>query len=411
MTASPRQILLLNGSPRSEGHTQQILNAAREALDALPGIETVSCALGDGDYESLAAKWQSAAGVILGAPVYTYGPPSGLYAFFEFLRVRQAEQGDSISLPKPIGLISQGGASYSGAEENANILQALALSVGCTPVSADMPGFSQAVIGQVADQSGVDPSLLSGAAGLAERLVEMVELLAAGREAQNVEVRLLCLTAGKGYAPTLQEAVFKGAAQVPNCDLTTDTFDFSGKAIAPCLACTQHCSKDLECVYQDAMQDFRARWLGADALVWLVGADEIGIDPGLVAAIDRMNQTRFEIHFAVGQAHMPRYVKSMGVLASASDTERIASAVRFLRQTAVLYQNVLVPQDRIGGCGIWHGSQVELSAAASERAALLGMEATRLAVVLKAGITALAGKLPAVYYPSRVHYGVAENNP
>ena len=131
-----RQILLINASPRPEGHTQQILDAAKEALDAISGVETISCCVGGDDFEELAAMWQEADGVILGAPVYTYGPPSGLYAFFEYLSARQAEEGGGSCIPKPIGLISQGGASYSGAEENANILQMLALSVDCVPVSA-----------------------------------------------------------------------------------------------------------------------------------------------------------------------------------------------------------------------------------------------------------------------------------
>jgi multimeric flavodoxin WrbA len=405
-----RQILLINGSPRTEGHTQQILDVAKETLDGISGVETISCFVGGDNHEELATLWQKADGIIMGAPVYTYGPPSGLYAFFGFLRTH-LDQGNAGNQPKPIGLISQGGASYSGAEENANILQSLALSVGCVPVSADMPGFSQAVIGQVADQAGMDATLFEGACGLAARLMEMVEILAAGQDAEKSAVRLLCVTAGQGGAPVLRESVFKGAGQAFNGDLTTDSFDFSGKEMAPCLACTQYCSKDLECVYHDAMQEFRAKWLQADALVWLVGAHEFGIDPALIAAIDRMNQTRFEIHFAVGQAHMPRYVKSMGVLASGNHSERIAAAIRFLRQSAVLYQNVLIPQESFGGCGICHEHPAFLSADDSEKAVILGREAVKLAVVLQAGLTALAGKLPEAYYPSREHYGVTENNP
>ena len=406
-----RQILLINASPRTEGHTQQILEAAKQALDEISGVETISCFVGGDDFKKLAAMWQQADGIILGAPVYTYGPPSSLYAFFEYLRARQVKEEGGSRFLKPIGLISQGGASYSGAEENANILQALALSVGCTPVSAHMPGYSQAVIGQVADQGGMDPSLLEGAAGLAVRLVEMVDLLAAGQNVEIVDVRLLCVTAGSGSAPALIDSVFKGAAQAANCKVTTDTFDFNGKEIAPCLACTQYCSKDLECVYNDDMQDFRTRWLEADAVVWLVGAGEIGIDPGLIAAIDRLNQTRFEIHFAVGQPHMPRYLKSMGILASGSQPERIASAVRFLHQTGILYQNVPVLQGRSGGCGIYHEEGCPLPETAAERAAALGKEAALLAGVIQTGLSTLSGRLPEAYYPSKVHYGVTENNP
>jgi multimeric flavodoxin WrbA len=406
-----RQILLINGSPRTEGHTQQILDAAKETLDGISGVETISCFIGGDNYEELAALWQKADGIIMGAPVYTYGPPSGLYAFFEYLRAHPAEAEGGNPPLKPIGLISQGGASYSGAEENANILQMLALSVGCVPVSAHMPGFSQAVIGQVADQSGMDPSLLEGAAGLAERLVEMIDLLAAGQNVDKVDVRLLCVTAGSGSAPALIDSVFKGAVQAPNCKVTTDAFDFHGKEIAPCLACTQYCSKDLECVYNDDMQEFRTRWLKADAVVWLVGAGEIGIDPGLIAAIDRLNQTRFEIHFAVGQPHMPRYLKSMGILASGSQPERIASALRFLHQTGILYQNVPVLQGRSGGCGIYHEAGCPLPETAAERAAALGKEAALLAGVIQTGLSALKGNLPEAYYPSKVNYGVTENNP
>jgi len=403
-----RKIFLINASPRPEGHTQQILNAAKESLAIIPGVETISGSVCGDNFEEAAAMWLKADGIILGSPVYSYGPPSEVYAFFKYLRSFLKAKGAETSLPKPIGLISQGGASYSGAEENANLLQALVLSVGCAPVSGDMPGFSQAVIGQVNDQGDVDQSLLDGAAGLAVHVVEMVDILDAGKDPRAIDVRLLVVTAGTGSAPELTESVFNGAAQAPNCNLITDVFHFVGNEIAPCKACTQYCSKDLECIYDDGMQEFRAKWLLADAVVWLVGADEFGIDPGLIATIDRMNQTRFEILFATGQPLMPRYVKSVGVLASGNRPERIASAVRFLRQAAVLYQNVLLPQDGLGGCGIWPDQLDSLLADASQKAAELGMLSVKLASCLKSGLAAQSESLPAAYFPSKVKYGVAE---
>jgi multimeric flavodoxin WrbA len=421
MKQQPRRILFLNASPQSRGHTQQILDAAASTLDSLSYVQVEQCSFSgrtilplnqcsaecNDDFLEIAGMWQAADGILLGAPVYTFGPPSSLYAFIERLRALQSKMDPGAIPAKPIGLISQGGAPYSGAEVNANLLRMLALSIGCVPVAGDMPGFSQAIIGQVGDQADPDPALMTGSRGLAVRVVEMVDILSAGKNADPQEVKILAVTAGSGteaVKQSLVDALFEGAAKAPGCSLKTDVFSFAGKEFAPCLACTQYCSRDLECIYKDGMQEYRQKWLQADAVIWLVGADEIGIEPSVIAAMDRMNQVRFETHFAVGQPHMPRYSKAMGVLAFGSHPYRIASAVRFLRQIALLYQHVIIPQELYGGCG------VDIEQAAQHKTAVLGEVAASMASVLNAGLSALDGKLSQEYYPSTKRYGLTRGS-
>ena len=406
-----KTILLLNASPRTGGNTSRLLAAADEALAGIPSIERVMGSVSEDNLSEIAELWLQADGIILGAPVYTYGPPAPLYRFFEELKSLQAERLGGFQHPKPIGLISQGGAAYSGAEQNSSTLQALALSVGCTPVSADMPGFSQAVIGQVPDGSAVDQALLQGAANLGSHVADLIDILEAGKDGKPGSVRLLVVRAGKGCPEELLESIHAGAKQGSPDDLDWDMFDFSGMEIAPCLACTQYCSGDFECIFDDGMQEFREKWLPADGVIWLVGADECGIDAGLVSAIDRMNQIRFETHFGSGQSGMPRYLKAAGVMAVGSEPLQIGESVRFLRQVGVLFQNVVVPQNLKGGPGLVWDDSAGVSPDAQLRAENLGLEVAKLAGCLKSGLDVLSESLPAVFFPSKSKYGLLEKRP
>ncbi len=401
-----RRILVFNASPRAAGHTANLLAPAVEAIAAAPGFsvdqislsgrQVLSCqdcrercaAEGrcwiEDDFAELSAHWHAADGILLGTPVFTYGPPSKLYAFFQ--RLRAVQDLAARALPVPVGIVVQGGAEYSGAEITAQALLSLCLAAGCTPISGDMPGSGQGVIGQIADNAPSIEHLIHATRRLAMRVCEVVKILEAGRE--SGAVRLLIVRNGR--VDDAQEALLQGAHSVPTIGVEAEEFDFCGAAVAPCQACTEHCSTNGECVYQDDMQAFCSRWLHADAIAWLAGASSVGAAPAIRAAIDRMNELRFETFFGQRQSdHMPRYLKATAIAGCSGDPEATAANVQFLRHAALLYQNVILPGQA------WHEP---VTGALGRRLVVLGS-------ILKTGLLATAGELPDEYYPSRARLG------
>lgn len=424
-------ILLVNASPRTAGHTAQLLDAAAGGIAeayslnvrtySLAGKAISPCqgclercrTLGDcdlaDDWAELAALWRQADGVVLGTPVYTFAPPSHLCAFFERLRVVQ-QSSSAPSPAKAVGMIVQGGSEYGGAEVAGQALLSLVLAAGGVPVSGDMPGSSQGVFGQMSDYAPPSPSLLPAASRLGVRVAEMAAILAAGRDPGEPALRLAIAVSSprrRSVADALLQSVVEGAREQGISAL--DTFCFDAHDVAACQACTQYCSRDHECVFDDGMQAFRQGWLAADAILWIVESDYGGPSGRLRAAIDRMNQVRFETHFALRQPHMPRYLRAAGAIAFGVEPAGLGGALQFLQHCALLYQDVPVVVDSgrpggLAGLGLAIGAG-ELPAEALAAARSLGRRTIQVAAIVRAGVERLADQLPAEYRPSRSQLG------
>lgn len=413
-----KNILLLNSSPRRNGNTRLLMHAAEESLSAFPNLQlhslslaadgSVSSPAGDVPLGQFAGLWADADGILIGSPVYTFAPPSSLYAFFERLAAHPDYRSRWRFLP--FATIVQGGAAYGGAEIATQMLHRLLRNLGGIPVSGDMPGSSQGVIGQVRDGSPPGSDLLEAAGRLAVRLKEMISILSSGDDKSSTPLRMLAVTAGQPATGAVEKILDRILAAARQAGVTIELrrFDFDAVEIAGCKACTQYCSRDQECILHDAMQVFRRLWLEAETVLWIVGDDGGTIPAGAAAVLDRMNEVRFETHFACGQKHMPRYLKAASILWVGAQPAADPAFLSWLQHTSLLYQNVLLPPTLQGrrcdslvmtGLGTFAPKDVE------HTLELLGQNLAVLALQLRNGLARQFALLTEEYYPSLTVFG------
>jgi len=426
-----KTILLLSASPRKGQHTYALVKSAQRALSDSPSLNIQfvsfagkkiypcqnchnhcvtegSCWQND-DFETLANKWLSADGIVLGSPVYSFGPPSIVSAFFERLLALQKANPTiytSPSWPQPVGIIAQGGSEYGGVEIAAQTLLSLCLAVGCIPISGDMPGFSQGVIGQIRDKDGIPERMIDGARRLTVRVTDFVEILSGGKNPEPVPLRFLIVKAG---APdkTLADLLDAHFADFKPNHVPSEWrwFDFNNAYINPCLGCREFCGRDHECRFVDGMQAFRQEWLAADCILWLAGNGPGNSLSPIRAAIDRMNQVRFETFFGSNYRHMPRYLKISVPIGHPVDTAEPNSTLLFLRHISLLYQNILLPQNQnnLSQNPSKNSGKPNLDSSSIYLTNLIH-ESIKLALTMKSGLARLARTLPEEYYPSKSRY-------
>jgi multimeric flavodoxin WrbA len=238
----------------------------------------------------------------------------------------------------------------------------------------------------------------------------MTTILQAGLGDGKEPVRLLLASIGSTMASqrkAIAEAVQSGAGRQAEGDLVTEVFESSEYAIAPCRGCTDYCDVNLECVYQDGMQAFRARWLQADAVVWITEATHAA-EAVLRAIVDRMNQVRFATHFGRGGGRMPRYLKAVGLLTPGESPDRCFTVTQFLRHANLQYQSLLVTPPMAGFRGwgsitLGEGGGVPVGVLDFSRAT--GRRVVEVGRVLQDGLEREAGSLPDEYFPSRTTFG------
>lgn len=430
----PKTVLLLCCSPREDRHTYKLLrNAGLELsdypdltihLESFAGKRIFACqnchshcareghCWQNDDFEPIARHWLEADGIILGSPVYSFGPPSSVSAFFErLLALQRANPAvyTSSFWPQPVGIASQGGSEYSGVEICAQTLLSQCLSVGCIPVSGDMPGFSQGIIGQIRDDGNIPEHLAEGMRRLAARLVDLMKIISTGQNPEPVPLRFLIVKAGSPEN-TLVDGLDATEAQneLLNVPIDWHVFDFNHAHIEPCLGCSEFCASNLECRFHDGMQTFLEEWLAADAIFWLTGYEPGSSFAPLRAAIDRMNQIRFETFFAAGYRHMPRYLKISVPIGSDFETKEPNCTLVFLRQVSLLYQNLLLPymqsrQIRVSGRQN-NNSQAANHNSPAQKLADTIQKSVQLALTINSGLSRLSNSLPEEYFPSKSRF-------
>ncbi len=434
-----KTFFLLNCSPQEYAHTFRLIDKAGNALAEIPNLniefdsfagkqihpcqncldrcEQEGRCWQEDDFARLAEHWLSANCILIATPVYTFGPPAPVYAFFERLSALQHTNPDlyrSPNWPQPVGIIAQGGSEYGGAEVCAQSLLSLCLQVGCVPISGDMPGFSQGVIGQITDKGEIPERLSAGVRRLALRVAEVSEILAAGKNQVPCSLRYLIANTGedRDSGPFFQ-AINELASTIERQDISIEwrNFNFNDHQIAPCLGCTQYCARDQECIFHDGMQDFRREWQAADGIFWLVGQSRQNAITLIRAAVDRMNQVRFETHFASGYSQMPRYLKVSAPVVFDPSSHQLNSTLLYLQHISLLYQHLLVPGSTGGNFETSAGPAAARSSpfvnpAATDLEPLL-LNSVRLAGQVKSGISQLGSRLPLEYFPSSVDFAKA----
>jgi multimeric flavodoxin WrbA len=426
-------ILFLNCSPRPDQHTHNLLEKAGDSILEKRNLhvqfesfaekiilpcqkcfeycqQSGVCCLED-DFEDLAEPWLQANGLVIGSPVYTFGPPAPVLAFFERLHVLQLSNPShyfSPNWPQSVGIIAQGGSEYGGVEFCAQTLISLCQTVGCIPISGDMPGCSQGVIGQVPDSGVISERLETGAGQLARRVVELAQIISAGRMTQPASLKFLIIKGGEftrsNFASEIQ-TLLTSFAKTEAAVIEWEVFDFEEHPIAPCNGCTFFCSSALECCFLDGMQEFRNRWLSADAVIWLVGSRHGETLSNLQAAIDRMSQVRFEKHLASGMTQMPRQMKVAAGILLGKDSLALGSIWQRISQISMLYQNLLIPASNQGfGVLRVDVETVDGHSLSGENRKAMSSFVRQLAefsLVVRTGLSLLEGVLPLEYYTSQ----------
>lgn len=421
------------------------------------------CVAQDGFVE-LSEMWLRADGIIWAAPVYTFGPPSQAFSWMErfgeiFMQNMRDKDMPFMRYAKPTGIMIQGSSRFGGQELTAQSIQQHAMVMDCLPVSGDMPHANQAVLGQVLNKKTPEynQELLHAAYRMGVRVTEMSKLIKLGKLAvastlddcywysrtqlgqverptkenlpadevrfldvfkdEDVALNILALNASprspkRSHSQILLERARDAALRAGAVEL--EDFSFGGKKIGPCRMCIQHCSKNEECVLKDDFQEFRSKWLNADGIIWSVPIYHMGPPSIVRAAIDRMNELRFQTSFNHGQTQYPRLNAAGGVIVQGGSLyggQEIT--MQFFMQHFMLLQCLPVtadmPESYMGVGGMVRSKEDALANEGLLRLCeSLGQRVADMAKIKKAGMLLAQDSLPDEYFPSREKMGLIE---
>lgn len=415
-------------------------------------------------FQELTEMWLRADGIIWAAPVYTFGPPSQAFSWMErfgeiFMQNMRDKDMPFMRYAKPTGIMIQGSSRFGGQELTAQAIQQHAMVMDCIPVSGDMPHANQAVLGQVLNKTTPenDEELLGAAYRMGVRVTEMSKLIKLGKLAvastlddcywysrtqlgevdrptknnlpseearyldlltsEEVKINLLTINASprspkRSHSQILLERAKAGAEKVGAIDFLD--YSFGGKKIGPCRMCIQHCSKNEECVLKDDFQEFRSKWLNSDGIIWSVPIYHMGPPSVVRAAIDRLNELRFQTSFIHKQKQYPRLNAAGGVIAQGGSLyggQEIT--MQFFMQHFTLLQCLPVtadmPESYMGVGGRIRSKEEALSNEnLLKLSESLGQRVADMAKIKKAGMMLAQDSLPDEYFPSREQMGLIE---
>lgn len=421
----------------------------------------------DDHFKVLADKWLRADGIVWAVPVYTFGPPSQVRSWMDrfgeiFFQNMRDKDMPLFRFAKPTGIMVQGSSRFGGQEITAQAMMEHVILMDCLPVSGDMPHSDQAVLGQVIDKQTPEsnPPLLHAAYRMGVRVAEMTKLVKLGKLAlasslpdvywysktdlgeisrpvephdqdaqgtdgqfvnmlsnEDVAIRVLGINGSprsprRSNSQVLLDAARAGAEGVGEVDFVE--FSFAHKKIEPCRMCIQNCSKDEECVVHDDMQAFRSEWLGADGIAWSVPIYHMGPPSQVRAALDRMNELRFQTSHNRGQKQYPRLMKSVGAIVQGGSLyggQEITQ--QFLLHHAMLLQCLPVtgnmPESYLGiGCQVDSRESLMKNEKCLIQAQSLGQRVSEMAKIVKAGMMLAQDSLPDEYFPSREKMGLID---
>jgi multimeric flavodoxin WrbA len=235
--------------------------------------------------------------------------------------------------------------------------------------------------------------------------------------AEDIKVKLFAINASP-RAPRMSRSQIllndakEGAAAVGGVEFLE--FSFANKKIAPCRMCISYCSKHEECTVKDDFQEFRQKWLEADGIIWSTPVYHMGPPAQVRAALDRMNELRFQTSRAHGQKQYPRLTKAVGaVVQGGSRYGGQEITLQFFMHHALLLQCIPVtadmPESYLGVATQTRSTEGLLADEEARRLSRsLGRRVAEMAKVLKAGKLLLQDSLPDEYFPSLEKMGLIE---
>ncbi len=419
------------------------------------------------DFEKLTEMWLRADGIIWAMPVYTFSPPSQVRSwmdrFHEILfQAVCVEKGRLPRFAKPTGIIVQGSSRFGGQEITAQSMLEHVVMMDCLPVSGDMPHSDQGVLGQVIDKTTPEheTELLRDSFRMGVRVAEMTKLIKLSKLAlasslpddywysktaigeverptpfnlnadeagyldllqmKDIPVSIYAIN-GSPRAPKLSnsqillDAAKAGAQKLPCVDF--NEYSFFRQDIDPCRMCIVYCSKHEECVILDDFQEFRGKWLASDGVLWSVPTYHLGPPSIVRAALDRMNELRFQTSRNHQQTQYPRLNKPVGVMAQGGSRfggQEITQ--QFFLHHALLLQCLPVTSD-VPEAFFGVGAQVRSREALLEDKEVLdqcysqGLRVAEMTKIVKAGLILTQDSLSDEYFPSKEKMGLIERRP
>lgn len=425
--------------------------------------EHKSCVHQD-DFDKLTEMWLRADGIIWAVPVYTFSPPSQVRSWMDrfheiVFQNTQSKGGPMPRFAKPTGIIVQGSSRFGGQEITAQSMLEHVVMMDCLPVSGDMPHSDQAVLGQVIDKTTPEhqEDLLRDSFRMGVRVAEMTKLIKLSKLAlasslpdvywpsktalgeverptnynlnpdetiyldrlgmRDIPVSLFAINASP-RAPKISssqimlDAAKAGAIELPCVDF--NEYSFFRQDIDPCRMCIVYCSKHEECTVLDDFQEFRGKWLASDGALWSVPVYHLGPPSMVRAALDRMNELRFQTSRAHQQTQYPRLHKPVGVMVQGRSRfggQEITQ--QFFLHHAMLLQCLPVSSEAPEA---YYG----VAAHATSREALLedeetlqqcriqGLRVAEMTKIVRAGLFMTQDSLGNEYFPSKEKMGLIE---
>ena len=198
----------------------------------------------------------------------------------------------------------------------------------------------------------------------------------------------------------------EGALSTGNVEI--EQYTFEGKKISPCTACNAYCIKNHDCAHKDGFQEFAAKWLRADAVIWALPVYTMSGPAMVRGVLDRLGEVflgnRIEQLKAGGT--LPHFMKACGIICQGSS--------RFGNQEIVIEGMIdhLVTMDCIPVCADMPHSHVGVPGHVVDgerpndddglmsQSREIGMRVAQVGKLLKLGKYAIADSLSDDYFCS-----------
>jgi multimeric flavodoxin WrbA len=179
----------------------------------------------------------------------------------------------------------------------------------------------------------------------------------------KIKILGICGSPRKGNSHFLLERALAAAWESLPDRLEVNRFHLARRPIAPCDACMAHRQREGECRIEDAFQELRDLWVGADVVLYAFPVYHMSIPAQLKAFIDRLGNS-LGYYFQRSEPrtyHIPRLLKAMGFLTQGAHLYGGQDlALNFMVNHALLMRCVPVAgdlPDSYVGAGGWTGGQ------------------------------------------------------
>ena len=239
---------------------------------------------------------------------------------------------------------------------------------------------------------------------------EMVNVLK-GEDVKGHILVINCSPTVKSKSRVPVAAVIEAVERIPGANI--DTFSFANKKIEYCRHCRAHyCVEHQECIFQDDFQEFKAKWLWADGIVWVSPVYHMGPPSKVRAVLDRLSEVEFgAVHDRMNKKGCgliyPKFYKAVGAVVHGATRfgGQELTCQFFLNHTVLLDCMPIsgnMPECYIGALG--HSPNPEALAADKqflESAQSVGKRVTEAAKIMKAARMLLCGDLDEQWFPSQ----------